>query len=669
MSITAQAPSSNLEAREGETITLRISPSPDSSFERSFQNEKFTVGSSARCDLQLTQPGVQPLHCVFVRKPAAVQVTSWAAGVVLNDNPFQTATFNPGDVIRVGAVQIAWVNQKNEFDEENNDPTGSLEIAPEFSGEPEEDNVDWGVTPTSESEAATYQASTQADPRQAERSAFSDWLVYQTTVGRETSRSRCKQLMKTCRDSREVASGLADQIEQLEKRLAEASQERLTLQAESDQLAAQSTEDSQRRLGQVEELENQLTSLREELESTRQELAVQSKLQEDAQAAQEQLQLERDELATAVNDQSLSEEGVSELLAERDRQLEEVRTELANARDALAGAEEQLNTQTERFDLLETELKERNEEIARLTDQLAAAENNQEAGELGERCDLLQTALDAAEKRISDLSQLNLERSGELEQLRLASETWTQEKAEWQQEQSASQETLAALREQVESAQGRDEEEISDLKAERDQLRDELETAKSALEEFGDSESQRGAQLANWEEQQGEWQAEKSRLESELSEKSKAVLELKNDLEAKEKIDGSANEELTEERDRLATELAAANESLLELRDASAAQQKELEALVQQTNDASQVENTAVNEEQLAELTARLESLAIELQETRTRCDEAEARAEQLQILLDQATEQLRNLEAERGTPGSLASDESLETRAYFPRP
>lgn len=665
MSSTAQAPTANLATSASDPITLRVNSSTDSPFDRNFVNDKFTIGSSARCDLHLSQPGVQPLHCVLVRKPNGIQLTSWAAGVLLNGNPVQTAAFHAGDVVRVGEVQIAWENATESIEDSLRDIESSLEAAtsPEFAAE--DNPVDWGFSANTEKEPDLCPTPTGLTPEVAKRQAFSDWLVYQTTIEKQSTRRRCKQLLRSCRESRSSASRLTEQINQLEQRLAEVSQERLAAQAGAEQLATQGSEDSsaedQQTKELVESLESELAAIRLELATTRDELATQTKLCDASQAELEQLHLEHDELSTAIADQSLTQEGASDLLAERDLQLEEVRSELANTRNELATAEEQLASQVERYDYLESELHNRCEEIANLTQRFTAAtEKTEESVELSDRCGLLQAALDAAEKRISDLSQLNLERASELEQLRAAREAWAQEKADWQQEQLTSPEALAALTEQVEAAQGRDEDAIAELTSQRDQLQEELATVKSALEDLTASVTQREATISALEEQQHHWQTEKSLLEVDLADKSKAVLELKNDLEARGPVDDSRSEELIAERDQLTAELAIANQSLAELRELSAEQHVQLETLTQQVSDASQAEAPGISEERFAEVTTRLESLAGELEATRTRCTEAESRADELQSLLDQASEQIRTLESGNETSSAIVSEESV---------
>lgn len=665
MSSTAQAPTANLAAIASEPITLRVTVSADSSFDRHFVKDKFTIGSSARCDLQLSQPGAQPLHCVLIRKADGIQLTSWAAGVLLNGNPVQTSAFQVGDLVRVGEVEIAWESAVESIEDSLREIESSLEDAtsPEFTTEDTPDV--WGVKAKRDNEQGHCSTPTGLTPEIAERQSFSDWLIYQTTVEKQTTRERCKQLIQSCRESRNRASRLTEQINQLEQRLAEVSQERLAAQAERDQLAArvsdQPSQEDQQATELVEQLESELAAIRLELATTRDELATQTKLCDDSQAELEQLRQERDELAATIAENSANDSGVSDLLAERDLQLEEVRSELASTRNDLTAAEERFTSQVERYDHLESELNTRCEEIESLTERLdAVAENANEPDELNERCSLLQTALDAAEKRISDLSQLNLERSAELEQLRTASEAWSQEKVEWQQEQATSQEALAALTEQVEAAHGRDENEIAELTSQRDQLQEELATLKAALEELTASVTQREATISSLEQQQHDWQTEKSRLEDALADKSKAVLELKNDLEARGPVDNSPSEDLIAERDQLTAELATANQSLKELRELSAEQQVQLETLTQKVSDASQAETSGISEEQFAEVTTRLETLNTELEATRTRCIEAGARADELQTLLDQASEKIRNLESRDNTSSAVVSEEAV---------
>ena len=55
---------------------------------------KSTVGASERCQVHLTSESVRPLHCLIVREPNEITVTSWAPGVTLNGAELTTESLH-----------------------------------------------------------------------------------------------------------------------------------------------------------------------------------------------------------------------------------------------------------------------------------------------------------------------------------------------------------------------------------------------------------------------------------------------------------------------------------------------------------------------------------------------------------------------------------------------
>lgn len=63
-----------------------------------------TIGSSPRCDLQLLDGGVQPLHVLVVTDDEGVHIRRWAAGALINGRPFDETILAPGDCLTVGTT-------------------------------------------------------------------------------------------------------------------------------------------------------------------------------------------------------------------------------------------------------------------------------------------------------------------------------------------------------------------------------------------------------------------------------------------------------------------------------------------------------------------------------------------------------------------------------------
>ena len=66
---------------------------------------KTTVGSSPRCNVRIQQSAVHPLQFLLTREPSGMTVRSWAAGTLLNGEPFVETSLDIGDTISVGPIR------------------------------------------------------------------------------------------------------------------------------------------------------------------------------------------------------------------------------------------------------------------------------------------------------------------------------------------------------------------------------------------------------------------------------------------------------------------------------------------------------------------------------------------------------------------------------------
>ncbi|QDT00151.1 FHA domain-containing protein [Adhaeretor mobilis] len=635
MSTTAPIAPSENQALQSEAGQVSVQTGESSPQLRDFRGEKFTVGSSARCDLQLAEGKVQPLHFVLAKKPDGMQLTTWATGVQLNGSPVQAAAIHPGDVVSLGDVQLEWL--------------AAITPKPAFSGTNSFDKpVDWNAN-ISETQDSTDAVPTKSESvttgQSASRQAFSDCIVFEATSGLLSNRGRCRKLVESCRQSRGNAQQLATEIVQLEKRLAAASQERLAQQANVERLSTQLAESVETENRDNSQAEWELASLREQLATAQKELSEQLERNGQLQEQFASIRAELSQLTDANADEPTEQEALGEQLANQERQLDEVRQELVATRESLKATELKFVEQTRLYTELQEQLNTKSEEVASLKEQLSQAKlAGEEASALAQRCETLQSSVDESEKRIAELSELNQQRDEELVELRTSRESWLTEKSQWTAEQTAQQASLAALSEQLEVARERDQAELASSQTERAELLEQLAAAKSELEELRSSADQQLAVAAEQKQKQDAWQFEKASLESQLTEKSQLVIDLKKDLKnaaenSQSEIEQINNEQLSGERDRLAAELAMANDSLAELRKLSSQQEQQLQAL-QQSNAAA----PEATEEEFAEVVEKLEFLTTELKGSRNRCTEAETRSAELQALLDQATEQLTQL-------------------------
>lgn len=78
--------------REGQTIRLK--------------STKCTIGSGEHCTLRIRARGVQPLHCILIRKAARTVVRRWATDTLLNGASFSDAALNVGDRLAIGPIEF-----------------------------------------------------------------------------------------------------------------------------------------------------------------------------------------------------------------------------------------------------------------------------------------------------------------------------------------------------------------------------------------------------------------------------------------------------------------------------------------------------------------------------------------------------------------------------------
>jgi hypothetical protein len=70
---------------------------------------KCSVGSAPGCTLRLRGEGIEPLHCLILSGKNGTIVRRNSPRTYLNGGPFEDASLNPGDILRVGPVELAVV--------------------------------------------------------------------------------------------------------------------------------------------------------------------------------------------------------------------------------------------------------------------------------------------------------------------------------------------------------------------------------------------------------------------------------------------------------------------------------------------------------------------------------------------------------------------------------
>jgi len=97
---------SSLQDITHSELVLRICGSPRHGQVIRLGTAKCTVGSGPNCTLRLLAKGVQPLHCLIVRGPAATVVRCWGPDTRLNGRQFHDAPLSPGDRLSVGPIDF-----------------------------------------------------------------------------------------------------------------------------------------------------------------------------------------------------------------------------------------------------------------------------------------------------------------------------------------------------------------------------------------------------------------------------------------------------------------------------------------------------------------------------------------------------------------------------------
>ena len=87
-------------------LVLRICGSPRAGQTIRLASTKCTIGSGEHCTLRIRARGVQPLHCILIRKAARTVVRRWATDTRLNGASFSDAPVDAGDRLTIGPIEF-----------------------------------------------------------------------------------------------------------------------------------------------------------------------------------------------------------------------------------------------------------------------------------------------------------------------------------------------------------------------------------------------------------------------------------------------------------------------------------------------------------------------------------------------------------------------------------
>ncbi|NLS95234.1 MAG: hypothetical protein GXX96_24010 [Planctomycetaceae bacterium] len=464
-------------------LVLRICGSPREGQIVRLRSAKCTIGSGENCTLRIRARGVQPLHCVLIRKAVRTVVRRWAADTRLNGASFTDAPLHTGDRLSIGPIDF--------------------------------EVLDSGTAPNLDA-ANDFTASTKLAGGVGKR----DSVVERLRAAKDVARKRTEKILGRLREAHRRIEQLTDELSEYETskgastpqsgvldRAAdgphELERERVLLE-EAQSLLREQQAERDRRERELRAREADLERLARETDSSREEIA---KERRSLDRARDELAARQEELERAVQDaaslRQRSEEAEA-LRAELEKQCQEtdrVREEFATRQEELERAVQDaanLRQRSEEAEALRTELEKQRQEADRVSEELATSQEELERAVQGvaslrqrsEEAEALRAELEKQRQETDRVSEELATRQEELERavqdaasLRQRSEEAEALRAELEkqrQETDRVSEELAARQEELEQA-AQDAASFRERSEEAEALRAELEKQRQAL--------------------------------------------------------------------------------------------------------------------------------------------------------------------------------------------
>lgn len=380
---------------------------------------KCSIGSARGCTLRLNGEGIAPLHCLILSGMNGTIVRRNSPQTYLNGGAFEDATLNPGDVLRVGPVELEVVACPRSVRSATSAET-ILEVG--SSQFEQAANVEQRIS---------EEVSRARDQEQAAQQKLAQELgqmAQQLRAAQEQVASTLQLRDQTIQESQQAVEQLRQQYSQaLERFLGQQREERTESQTREQQtleelrLAKQNAEEIASRLAQVEaaaerqaqEQQQLAERLQEELrgeqalrQQEREELLTTQQTLQDSLA---QLQSELEARSGKILEGEQSHKNISEQIRQLEVQLGEARQESQErAREQLVEQQRSQEEFTAVRGRLEVSISQLTEQLQQREAELAAS--HQRGGECAET---LTFALDEARR---ELRQLQVQRSQEEEQ-------------------------------------------------------------------------------------------------------------------------------------------------------------------------------------------------------------------------------------------------------------
>lgn len=351
-----------------DALELRISRAGNSHDQFYLPEGKSTIGSSPSCHIRLEGSTVRPLQCLVVRKDSEITVTRWAAGILLNDSDFTTATLSLGDRLSVGDYELSLFDPTTPNAPIESVEEKSVALIDEMAAQvaAEVNHVEVIQEPIAAPMVESVPPSLEAD-------------LAKLHAANQQARRRFRKLIGTLRELREESHGLDQHVNVLTEQLQTARKSQENLNAELHQVQAVAAE-RESQFG--EELDRAIAELSTSYEKS-------NVLEQQWQTVREQNETLQNELSTLVTKAADFERvsfGWSEEKQQLEAELVSRESELSRLYEELSGIkaffeasvhELQQNSETQQQRLAAT-IAEREQEIAQLRQSLEVTGSEQE---------------------------------------------------------------------------------------------------------------------------------------------------------------------------------------------------------------------------------------------------------------------------------------------------
>ena len=409
---TSSAAPSRLLGMPVEDLRLRVQGGEHHGRILRIAAAKCSIGSAAGCTLRLRGEGIEPLHCLILSGKNGTVIRRNSPRTYLNGGPFEDAALHPGDILRLGPVELAVVACPQP-DKPTSQPNSA---APGGSGHFEQ--------AAKVEQRIEEEVSRAGDQEQAEQQRLARELeqtTEQLRIAREQLASARQLQEQATSDSHQATEQLREQYAQrLERILEEQRQERTESREREERiqselrLAGERAEELTSRLGvqdaaserqvkeHVELVERLQDEMRKEQSRHQQERAESVVALQELQEALAQLRAETDAQRNELLVRERSCEGATDQIRQLESQLKDARLQA----EQLAA---ELSVQQQRVQEDFTAVRGRLEaSISHLTDQLQQREAELAASHRrgGECAETLAFALDDARRELRELQVL-----------------------------------------------------------------------------------------------------------------------------------------------------------------------------------------------------------------------------------------------------------------------